>query len=226
MAISAPGPIIGAISGALGGIVFVSNQQGAVIRAKGRTPSVKSQRQTRQLNKMQAARLRWQGLSDAQRTQWDASAANVIARDRLGRRHRLSGFQLYCKVNGISTLFDTSFYDTPLATFNRYDPGSITVNLSISGEYTLQPSILPLAGIVKGQVWIARPHSTKVRKSYNHWVVCGVPVFAPPFYPINNIVIAAVGELTLGERVGLRYAVREIGGLQGAIVEQHATTVA
>ena len=226
MAISTQGAIVGTISGKLGGSVFIATKRGSIIRNRARTPSVRSERQTSQLSKMQTARLRWQSITQPQRDQWNSAAANVVTRDRLGRRHRLSGFQLYCKVNGISKLFDATFHDTPPATFERYAGTILTIAFSASGTYFLQTSPITIIGVLAGNVWCARPHSNKARKFFRRWVACGVPIAAPPFFPINNIIVPAVGELREGEYVGIRFALRTFGGLVGQFVEVHTVVTA
>jgi len=226
MAISVPGPLVGAVSGKLGSITFVATAKGNVIRDSGRNPFVGSIRQLSQQSKMLSAQLRWQTLSNAQRLQWDTAAPSIAHRDRFGRQNNMSGFQLYCAVNGISKLFDTTFHDTPPTTFHRYTTPIVSTSFSASGAYDLVPGQIPIVGVALANVWVARPLSTKTRKFFRRWIACGCHWPVPPYYPMNTIIEAAVGELTEGEVVGIRYGMRAWGGLLGHFTETHVTVAA
>ena len=210
MALSTSGPLVGAISGRLGPITFIYNRAGQILRTSQRHQSVTSPKQYRQAAKMQTARLRWQTLSASLQLQWDTAAQQFISRDRLGRRHRLSAFQLYCKVNGCSPLFDATFYDTPPVNFHIYPATVDGLTFRASTTYNLNLIWAPSDPLFHTNVWIARPHSTNRRKSFTHWIACGIPTFIPlpTHWEATDLNKTAVSPLIQSEYARIRVAPR------------------
>lgn len=222
MAITSPGPLIGAISGRLGAITFVRSRHGAIARSSQRTPAVGTQLQIRQAAKMQRARLRWQIITQFKRDQWETAAAQVISRDRLGRRHRISGFQLFCKINAISPTFDTAIHDDALAAYPRPKAFVNIFTFSAAGAYTITVAPAPNPGTIDGLIWCARPISQNTRSSYRRWVPCGLLAAPALTHDVRSIVEPAVGTLRRYERVGIRYALRPAAGIPGPYADSHA----
>ena len=99
MAIFLPSPVIGAISGNLGGACFVLSKSGPVIRQRIRRTRQGDARHAQMRAAVQRFRIAWRDLSEEQRTSWRQSAISFPFTNRLGVTSTLSGFQLFMKLN-------------------------------------------------------------------------------------------------------------------------------
>lgn len=98
VAIFTPSALVGAISGGVGGLQFLSGAGGNIVRAR---PGKRSQKTPAMLNEqaiyINAVR-HWQRLTDAQRLVWDSLIQTRPIRNRLGVPQHLPGFQSFMKV--------------------------------------------------------------------------------------------------------------------------------
>ncbi len=108
MAIFRTGPLIGGISGSIGGVTFVNARGSKVVRF--RPPKRKTEQQFR-IAGTPGARAAlaitvkaWGNLSDANRINWQAAARDFNFTNRLGQSSALSGLQFFIKVNYPSAL--------------------------------------------------------------------------------------------------------------------------
>jgi len=99
MALFRPGPLVGAISGAMGGVVFVQGRQMQVVRPRPNPIQPGTSLQVSQQRAYAQCCLEWRGLSAADRLTWEVAARNVPFVDRLGRRRSYSPFNLFMAVN-------------------------------------------------------------------------------------------------------------------------------
>ena len=99
MAIIRTSPILSAVSGAIGGVVFAKGKRGTVARQRPRhTPrrsAVLLEQQALYANIVRA----WQSLSPEQREAWRALALDFPTTNRLGVTSAPSGFQTFVSVN-------------------------------------------------------------------------------------------------------------------------------
>lgn len=106
MAIMRASPIIGAVSGRLGGTIAAQTKQGQVLKHR---PAKINRRTAEAL----ASRARfadqaraWQALTDAQRVEWNNFARQKPKANRLGQGRLLTGFQWFMKA-GVALLEQT-----------------------------------------------------------------------------------------------------------------------
>ena len=121
MAIYKAAPLIGGISGTLGGIAFANSKAGPIIRTRLRRTKTTNSRTLEMRVKLQSLRHAWQNMTDNQRTAWRQSAANYPNKNRLGTTSRLSGFQLFVKVNALGYNVPTEPVNAPVL-----DPPALT----------------------------------------------------------------------------------------------------
>ena len=170
MAIFRPAPILGAISGNVGGVCFVMSKSGPVIRKRIVRTKNTSRRHTELTIGLQRVRNAWRSLAEPQRAAWRQAALIFPNKNRLGSSTRLSGFQLFTKLNMIG-YFPPNFVpfaiieDPPVLT---RDPPFVIDDFSVTsgGLKTLNlsdpvPSFYDLL-LVSG----ARTFSTSQRKSW------------------------------------------------------------
>ncbi len=226
MAISSQSPLLGGISGKLGPITFLYRHRGSIVRSTGRTPTVGTQAQRTQAAKMQTARLRWQIITQAQRNAWNVAARKALHRDRLGRRHHITGFQFFIQINGQAPIFDPLFYDDPPSVTTRRSAGNTTLTFSASGTYIINGGAPPTPPNERGLIWTARPISTKARASFKRWIPCGIFNMIAPPNNLRPLIEPIVGTLREGEYVGVRYAIYTLGSFRGPPVEAHTFVTA
>ena len=140
MAIFRTGPIVGGISGKLGGAVFVQGRGSAVLRPRPQSRFTESDIVTRRRSQMQIARRKWSTLTDQQRDSWRTSASLQPSINRLGQAKPLSGFQLFIQSN-LAPMFDAaSFREVPWLDGPSPAIASVAATFSISGVYRLDGS--------------------------------------------------------------------------------------
>lgn len=93
-------PIISDASGSLGGATFSKNKGGLFIRARIKGTNPQSDAQTAQRGQFAGISAAWRGLTDTQRTAWEAATAYFPYQDKLGQTKQYSGAQLFGKLNG------------------------------------------------------------------------------------------------------------------------------
>ena len=135
MAIILPGPLIAGIRGKVGGTVFSANGTGPYARtwAKSANPRTLPQ-QSRRLSLNEVAQ-EWQNASSAQRTAWDAWAADPAEtrQNPLGEDYNPSGFNQWCRCNTNRALAgDGIRFPAPTV----HDPPAIDVSLLVVQQST------------------------------------------------------------------------------------------
>lgn len=102
---------------------------------------------------------RWRVLTDEQRAAWNASAAEVLSRRRLGKGGRLSGCQLFVKINSNLAFIGQAQVDDPpgYPRFSANPVGNLTLT-NTRGAIALKLSVAtaPTANIL---VWATAPGS-------------------------------------------------------------------
>ena len=141
MAIFTSGTIVGTISGAVGGQVFVSGGRSQVVRPR---PAARS-RTTPPLAASRAAmfnvRRAWSGLTEAEQLTWTTIATGILRTNRLGQSSPLSGFELFVKSNLELRLASSSFLDAADAQGASGAPRSVSSTFKVSTTFlvTAQP---------------------------------------------------------------------------------------
>lgn len=141
MAIFRTGAVVGAISGKLGGVVFVAGKGSPVVR---RSPIVR----TRTSPYLQTARARfynlrrhWSTLTALQQDAWRTRARDTPHTNRLGQTSPLSGFALFIRQNTLLRNDSEDIEDEPSAAPVGPPPRITSVVFSASGGYII--AVLP-----------------------------------------------------------------------------------
>jgi len=99
MAIFTPGPMVGQVSGRVGGTIFSRNRGGSYVR-NGSLPSVvSSEKALNAKSYLSLASQAWVALTSAQRLSWNTWAAARTVTNRLGRSISLNGQNWYVGLN-------------------------------------------------------------------------------------------------------------------------------
>ena len=112
MALVKPGPIVADLSGNLGGINFVRNATGLVVRQKLTRRRQRTPAQLAQRAKFAMLTRLWRDLAPSQRTDWDLDASLLPRTNRLGTPRAISGFALFLSLNCSAFTPDPSFWET------------------------------------------------------------------------------------------------------------------
>lgn len=115
MAISREGPIVGQISGAIGGVVFNAGSRSGVISKRPPPNPTVSNEQRRRHGFLQIAQAKWRAGTDAQRSLWNSFASTLPWTNRLSIRRPISGYTAWLS-------FDLQLDPLQTGTFALYDP--------------------------------------------------------------------------------------------------------
>lgn len=144
MALMTPGPLVGQVSGRIGGSVFSHNRGGAYIR-NGAIPTKVVNPFTEQVRgNMSVCSRAWATLTDANREAWREYCVENPVVNRLGQTKTLSGHMAYNKLNSRIILAGGTSIDIPPTA----DPPDALTSLSITAS---------LGGTVANVVFAASP---------------------------------------------------------------------
>lgn len=137
MAIVRLGPIVGAISGSVGAVVFVAGGRSTVIRPRPITRHKSSRFLALSKSRMHGLRKRWRILPDLDRDAWDTHAALLNSTNTLGQSSPTTGYLLYIRVNLERRLGFSNAVGTPGALEITGPPVNIATAFSASGTFTI-----------------------------------------------------------------------------------------
>lgn len=148
MAIVTYGPIVSDARKKLAGVVFTKGHSGALVRKKVSPIQPRSQYQTGVRANFTANSKNWSSvLTAAQRTAWNALAATVTRKNKLGQSHTLTGLQLYQELNRNLATIGVSPISTPPSSLPAEAPGTLTLAYTPPTPgpeaLTLTPSVYP-----------------------------------------------------------------------------------
>jgi hypothetical protein len=170
MAIIRTAPLIGAISGNLGGVCFVQSKSGPVIRTRNRRLKQNDKRHYQIRALFQQLRNAWRNLTDNQRTAWRQATISVPNTNRLGLTSTISGYQLFIKTNAwgnyVAPIDPILILKAP-SNLNRRTPWLLD-SFTITSGGAKGLILLPPAGggFPFAQVYGARTFSTAPRRSW------------------------------------------------------------
>jgi hypothetical protein len=93
------GAIITEGSGKLGGNVYARNHRGYYMKSKVSPLNPSSPRQVEVRQSLTACTAAWEALSESQRVKWNTSGSLQLKKDRFGDTIKLSGWNLFIKLN-------------------------------------------------------------------------------------------------------------------------------
>lgn len=94
-------PILGPLSGSMGGLTYARNRGGLYVKMKASPTNPNSARQQAVRGILSTASGLWQALTDAQRNAWDVYAASKPRMDPLGQSYDLTGHQMYVALTAV-----------------------------------------------------------------------------------------------------------------------------
>ncbi len=178
MAIYSAGIVAGAISGKLGGIVFVQAKKNAVVRMRPATRAAISPRQQTALSRFTALQRAWADLTDAERLTWKTAASGTLSTNRLGSSSPPGAFQLYVRENSLLQLFPATALDEPPVGPRSTPPRSVVADFEASGNYNIQanPGGTALSGVFYVYGWTqCKDYFTDSPPRFVHMLTQGAP---------------------------------------------------
>lgn len=137
MAIIRTGPIVGAISGAVGGVVFVAGGKSAVVRPRPITVSKSSAALAVARNRMNDVRHAWKDLTPEQQTAWKTAALTQPTTNALGQTSPISAFNLFVRT-AIQLLYGFEAIPIlPAPAGLGESVQNVTVDFSAAGDYNV-----------------------------------------------------------------------------------------
>lgn len=146
MAIIRPGPLAGAISGRLGGVVFVAGKGTPFVRPRPAPISNTSARLATRKSHFGRIVNAWSQLTDDERLQWRTAAALLKTTNRLGLSKPMPAFAYYVKTNMTGNMLGGTTSVTPPNPFIPDPPTALTLTFSVAGAYTVAAT-KPVAAI-------------------------------------------------------------------------------
>lgn len=148
--------LVNSTSGKLNGSVASHNKGGSYLRNKGIVTNPRTDLQTLQRGILGAVSSQWKGLTQDQRNEWMAAAAEWPYTDPFGQVKYLSGSQLFTKLNvnlatnGSAPIEDAPIrIDMPIWSFEEF---TLTLDLSpvVPGEDNVQTLLIGFTSAVPG----------------------------------------------------------------------------
>ena len=102
MAIIRLGPIVGGISGTLGGVVFANTRKSTIVRPRPAPLSKSSPFLARSRARMYNLRRTWSTLTTLQQDAWRTAAADINSTNALGQSSPMSGFTYFITTNKVA----------------------------------------------------------------------------------------------------------------------------
>ncbi len=137
MAIIRTGPIVGAISGTVGSVVFVNRKRGAVLRPRPSTVAKSSPFLATARANFHNVRRRWATLTTAQQKSWRTAAALIPHTNRLGAQSPSSGFAFFVKVNLEIIGIAQDTLNDPLPAGKSKNVPNVGATFSEAGTYSI-----------------------------------------------------------------------------------------
>lgn len=131
MAIIQPSGLISSIRGKVAGAVFQLSRSGNILRSLTVPVNKRSRLQVKTRNNTSNILQTWIGLSDTQRTTWDAYVQYNPILQKNGLKLHITGQQAFIKFNSYRLEYDLPILETPI--FNKCDLTPISLTLSSTG---------------------------------------------------------------------------------------------
>jgi len=221
MAIMRPGPLVGQLSGRVGGIVFSRNRGGDYVRNGPSPINPQTFYQIAVRNALALASTRWNDMLATARASWSSWAQNNPQQNRIGESIRLQGNAAFVMFNSRLAYLGVPVIDTapvisapaPLLTLTgTFDIGA--------GAFQAAYTATPLGAGTKLWVRGCRPMSLGVafvKNRLRHFIT-GAAAGASPL-DIETSFYARFGTPAVGESIVIRAAVLGADGQLSAELE-------
>ena len=194
------GPIIGQISGSIGGATYSHNRFGYYIRQKTKPVLITTAETSRQRSLFQDVTSDWQGLLAASQNAWRAWAQNNPVTDALGSSQILSGHQAYMRLNLIARRNGATTLALPPVTSapNPLTACSVSASIAAGIDVTFTPTPLPAYQCLNVRAALVNSHGIAVVKSLFKLIYYGIATTTSPT-DISDSLIYRFGSLTVGQ---------------------------
>jgi len=210
MAIFSPGPVVGRISGGLGGHVFSHNRGGMYMRTRAVPCQPSTPYKTNAMNYFALASQAWKALTDVQRAGWKQWASENLVTNRLGEAKELVANAAYVQLNSrVLWALGTQIDDppigaapTPLLTI------TLTTDLGV-GTFQLAYTATPLEAYQHLWISAAVLNSDAITYIKNRLKLVHVSAAeaASPLADLDTILDDRFGTLQVGQQVVVLAAV-------------------
>lgn len=173
MAIIRASGILSAISGKLGGQVFVNGRGSAIVRHRPATQGGRSRNHEAAAQRLVKAQRLWAPLSDDNKASWRNFAVQFPVMNRLGQRRPLSGFQAFVRFNVRLQMFNGFTVSAPTSSHLTFVPESISVTASASGDILIDFDPTVAAPFYNPLVYGATLSRGTIPPNYRNWRFLG-----------------------------------------------------
>ncbi len=145
MAIFRTSALVGAISGAIGGVVFVAGAASPTVRHRPRSPGGASPNHAQQQSLFTQIQRTWSGMTALNKTAFRTLSLQMPAHNRLGQSRPLSPFQFYVQYSWRHFQRVGTIPTAVAAPLDSEFPTSMTVFADISAGTQILNTPIPLA---------------------------------------------------------------------------------
>lgn len=137
MAIVRLGSLASGISGAVGGLVFVSGKNGTVVRPRPAPSRPTSDILDSARARVYNIRRHWSSLSSLQQDAWRTAAVDTLITNALGLTSSISGFALFVRVNARDRSFSSDIREEPTTVAGAEPSADLGASFSVAGDYDI-----------------------------------------------------------------------------------------
>ena len=229
MALYTPGPMVGAVSGRVGGTIFSHNRGGAYIRNGVVPVLVQSGYTENARNALAACARAWGALTAEERQNWAAYTVENPVVNRLGQKKTLSGHMAYNALNTRLVQAGETPLDVPPNSGSPAPLTDLTADIDVSdGTAILTFAPTPLAAGRRLMVWgcvVNKPGVNYVANKYR--LLTYSAAAQATGLDIQSALNARFGALQAGDRVFLRAQVLDTAtGLVSSFISTETPVVA
>lgn len=138
MAIVRLGPIVSAISGSVGSVVFIAGGRSTVARLRPVTVENTSSYALRSKVHMANIRRYWSTMTDLQKQTWTTAGHDIPQTNALGVSSPMTGFNYFVMTNKTVSPADHTIWPFPAELDERDFAVNPAATFSVSGSYTVQ----------------------------------------------------------------------------------------
>lgn len=221
MAIFRTGHVVGAISGNIGSCNFANGPYGPYIRRRFARSDKISERQMKARGQLRVIQNEWHDLTEEQRLTWNEAAKQFKSINRLGIPRKLSGFQLFERVNVPNLRDGWEILSTPPLMTPSPPVYNLAWNVTLPDFYLLtwDCELAPLDYHLR--IFTARSMANRVVLPVKHWR--HTLSYRPPveLQNLKAFFIAQWGPALSGEYLSVKVQTRALYALKSHFSEVH-----
>jgi hypothetical protein len=213
------GGAVADIRGSIGGIVFSRNKSGAIARNRTIPTNPSSALQGEIRSAMSAVRAAfYETLTDAQRALWNDYAFNTEVTNRLGESTKVTGYNMFCRVNLASLYTGGDIITAAPTTFDlgETDP-ALALEVSAGAENQLDVTFdTGLAWVnetgSKVLIYASRPQNPGVNYFKGPYQYAGSVLGNATTAPTSPATLSSPFEVTAGQKVFIQARILRADG--------------